>query len=366
MFVDTVVIGAGVVGLAIARRLSQSQQVMILEQAGQFGTGISSRNSEVIHAGIYYPQNSLKTQLCRQGQAQLYQYCQQNHIDHQAIGKLIVASNKSDITRLQNIEQQARNNGLKLEWLNASQCQQKQAGLNAEAALWSAGSGIIDSHGLMQQLLSDAQANQAELVCQTQVLGIEQSPDKSFNLQLNSAGEECELSCRLLINAAGLNAQQVASCFKQLEPDHIPPLYYCHGQYFSYHGKHPFQHLVYPIPQQAGLGIHATLDLAGQLKFGPDSHYQNNEEYWLSEQIPADYIAAIQAYWPGVDAERLSPSYCGIRPKLQAPDEDFADFIIRREDDQGAANMINLFGIESPGLSSCLAIADYVATLIKP
>lgn len=376
--VDAIVVGAGVVGLAIAARLSETySNLLIIDQHAVFGEETSSRNSEVIHAGIYYPQNSLKAQLCVRGKALLYEYCRQKHIPHRALGKLIVATNSSELDGLENTRQQAQQNGVTdLEFQSATQLKALAPALNAVEALLSPSTGIVDSHSLMQSLLADIETHGGMFVGCTEFVRAEKN-GQSFQVTLNSQGETLTLKSPILINSGGLAAQAVAKNIQGLSAELIPPLYLCKGHYFAYAGKSPFSQLIYPLPEKsgAGLGIHATLDMGAQLRFGPDTEYLNTtqfnptEDYQFSaDSLPAlktKFVSAIHRYWPSMNPDKLTPAYTGIRPKLQGPDDPVQDFMIQNGAEFGLTGLINLYGIESPGLTSALAIAEQIATALR-
>ncbi|KQV87433.1 NAD(P)/FAD-dependent oxidoreductase [Pelomonas sp. Root1237] len=353
--VDIAVIGAGVVGLAIARELAlRGREVVVIEAAGAIGTGISSRNSEVIHAGLYYPTGSLKARLCVRGKMLLYDYCAARGIAHSRCGKLVVATRAEDLPRLEQIAEAGVANGVDdLRLLRRTETLALEPALNAAGALLSPSSGIVDSHGLMTALLADAENAGATLALASAVTGGAREGD-GWRLLV----EDFELGARCVINAAGLFAAQVAESLGTP----VPPLRFARGHYFSLAGRAPFSHLIYPLPVDGGLGVHLTLDLGGQARFGPDVQ-------WLTERAPArlDYAvdpalapafeAEVRGYWPGLPAGALQPAYSGIRPKLSGPGEAAADFRI----DTATPGLVQLFGIESPGLTASLALAEEVA-----
>lgn len=365
--IDSVVAGAGLVGLAIAAQLAaRGQSVLVLEQENWPGQHASSRNSEVIHAGIYYPAGSLKAELCRSGRDQLYAWCAARGVAHRQIGKLVVAVNAAEVPALHQLQQRAAANGVDLQWLDAAAVADREPQLRAVAGLFSPLTGIIDSHGLMQSYEAALQQQGGQLLCQTRLERVE---TRGNNLQLHgtSAGASFSLSCRYLINAAGLFAQQLAQCIEGLPATSIPPLQLCQGRYFSYAGQSPFQHLVYPMPEpgNAGLGVHATLDMAGQLRFGPDVAYCDSIDYRVDEGLREHFAQAISRYWPACDAARLQPAYSGIRAKLSGPGEPPEDFVIQDHCTHGVHGLINLYGIESPGLTASLALASRVASRLQ-
>lgn len=371
---DHCIIGAGVIGLAIAFKLSQQQpqaKILLIESHSQFGSETSSRNSEVIHAGIYYPEDSLKAKLCLQGRDQLYQFCQDYGVPHKRIGKLIVASASNDLHKLETIQKNAQKNGLFLNLLNQKECHKLEPNVTAKAALISPDTGIIDSHTYMQTLLTLAQQQGVLYSPNTHFLTAE-ATSQGFHVQVNTADGPFNFSCQYLINSAGLHAPAVAASMTTHNMANakssanrlssIPQYHFCRGQYFSYQAKAPFSHLIYPLPSDnnAGLGIHATLDLSGQVRFGPDVEFIKTLDYSLDESRKEDFIRAIQPYFPTLDPSKLVPSYCGVRPKLTGPDERAADFIIQTQNEHNMVGLINLFGIESPGLTASLAIADRI------
>jgi len=358
--VDCVVIGAGVVGLAVARRLAQDgREVMVLEAAHSIGTGTSSRNSEVIHAGIYYAPNSLKATLCVRGRQSLYAYCESRAIPYRRCGKLIVATNARQLSALQALRDKACANGvLDLQSLTAAQVKAMEPDIFCLAALLSPSTGIIDSHAFMLQLQADAEQAGAVFAFQSAVEGGEITFE---GIALRVQGAIEPLLAHSVINCAGLQAQQVAARLIGLRAAAIPPLFYAKGNYFSFSGRANFSHLIYPMPEAGGLGIHLTLDLAGRPRFGPDVQWVPELDYTVDPARLVTFQNQIRHYWPGVDAGTLQPDYVGIRPKLAAQGAPAADFRIDDHTRHGVAGLINLFGIESPGLTAALAIADHVA-----
>lgn len=363
--IEVLIVGAGVVGLAIAAKLSQRySNVLLIDKNLSFGEETSSRNSEVIHAGIYYPQNSLKAKLCVRGKQLLYQYCQQRHIPHERVGKLLVAHGEQEEAYLKATLKQAKLNGVDdLVWQNKVQLQASTPALNATAALLSPSTGIIDVHSYMQSLLADTEKNGALFVAQTRFISASMNTD-AIEVQLDSQGEKIKLQCQYIINCAGLHATKVATEIFDMPNSKIPQIHYCRGHYFSYQGISPFKQLIYPIPEANGLGIHASLNIAGQLKFGPDTQYIDSIDYQVPETLKIKFIEAIAKYFPTVDSTKLIPDYAGIRPKLQGVNDDFKDFYIQSSKQHNVQGLINLFGIDSPGLTSSLAIAEYVEHLM--
>jgi L-2-hydroxyglutarate oxidase LhgO len=366
--IDCCVIGAGVVGLAIAKEISKTaEDCFIFEAESQFGSQTSSRNSEVIHAGIYYPQHSLKAVLCVQGNRMLYSYCQEKSIAHKKVGKLIVAQKKSQLDSLKNLHQKAKLNGVHdLELLNQKQLHNKEPNISGIAALYSPSTGIIDSHSLMTHLLHDAQCNNSQIVYRTTIENIEQVSN-GFIIKGISQNTPFELFSRQVVNCAGLNAQKLAQNTTLYSQQKIPTLHLCKGSYFSSSQKISFQHLIYPLPEanNQGLGIHATLNLSGQVRFGPDVEYLETIDYLVDSDKKTRFANSIQCYYPALNSEELFADYSGIRPKLSAANENAKDFIIQGPADHGAKGLVQLFGIESPGLTSCLAIGNYVKHQLK-
>ncbi|HEF4761965.1 TPA: NAD(P)/FAD-dependent oxidoreductase, partial [Pseudomonas putida] len=335
------------------------REVIVVEAGEGIGTGISSRNSEVIHAGIYYPSGSLKAQLCVEGKQRLYAFCDERGVRYQRLGKLIVATDETQHTALQRLLEQGRRNGVDdLQWLDAEQARSLEPALSCVAALWSPSTGIVDSHGLMLALQGDAEAQGASLVFHTPMLSA-RCIEQGFELQMGGA-EPMTLSCRELINCAGLSAPEVASRIAGLPAHHVPKAHLCKGSYFSFCGRAPFRHLVYPAPESAGLGVHMTLDLGGQARFGPDVEWVDSIDYRVDSRRADSFYEAIRRYWPGLPDNSLQPAYSGIRPKISGPSEAAADFRINGPAEHGVPGLVNLFGIESPGLTSCLALAERV------
>jgi len=356
--VDVVVIGAGVVGLAVARAFAlRGRETLILEAREQFGMETSSRNSEVIHAGIYYPAGSLKAQFCVAGRDQLYAFCESNGVGYRRCGKLIVATSAEQALELERIRMAAAANGVSLSLLTDTEVLKLEPQLSCVAALLSPLTGIVDSHEYMQALLGHAQAHGASLVCESRVTVLEPRADA---ILVGVNGEAPALLARTVVNCAGLHAPSVARLIDGLV---APTVHFAKGNYFSLTGRSPFQHLVYPVPEQGGLGVHFTLDLAGRARFGPDVQWVYEANYDVDPRRGERFYAAIRDYWPGLPDGALTPAYAGIRPRITGPGEPLADFRIEGPQVHGVAGLINLFGIESPGLTSSLAIADYVVHL---
>ncbi len=362
--IDCVVIGAGVIGLACARALALTGlDVLVVDRAEGIGTGTSSRNSEVIHAGIYYPTSSLKARLCVQGRELLYAYCQARGIPHQRLGKLIVATNEEERRQLHNIDEQARQNGVELEYLDEAQARQLEPALQCVAALYSPTTGIIDSHAYMLSLQGDGENAGVHYAFRTPLLAGQVLRD-GFVLEFGG-NEPLTLSCRVLINCGGLNAVAIAHTLEGLARHSIPSAYYCKGTYFTLSGRAPFSRLIYPVPQHAGLGVHLTLDLAGQAKFGPDTEWVEGEDYAVDPSRAARFYDAVRRYWPGLPDNSLVPGYAGIRPKISGPSDPAADFAVLGPREHGVPGLVNLFGIESPGLTASLALAQYVISTLE-
>ena len=365
MNVDTVVIGAGVIGLATARALALSgREVLVLEANPAIGMEISSRNSEVIHAGLYYEPGSLKARTCVTGRQWLYDYCIRKGVPHRRLGKLIVASGQPQIEQLERIKSNAGRCGVNdLEWLDAPQLSAKEPAVRAEAALWSPSTGIIDSHALMLSLQADLEAAGGIVVCNSPVRSI--APVDSGLLLTIGGTEESSVHTHLLINAAGLHCARLASTINGIRTASIPRIHLVRGHYFGHAGKSPFRHLVYPLPQDGGLGIHATLDLSGQLRFGPDSEPVKDIDYAFDDSRRERFAESIRHWYPDLAPADLQPGYTGIRPRLSGPGEGFRDFEISGPEQSGIAGLFNLYGIESPGLTACLALAERVALAVQ-
>lgn len=356
---EVTVIGAGVVGLAIARALAMAgRDVVIIEQENRFGSHTSSRNSEVIHAGLYYPTGSLKARFCLEGSRRLYDYCARHHIDHRRCGKLIVGHGPAQSVAIEKIAALAAANGVTgLQLLTGKQVTAMEPALRAEIGLLSPGTGIIDSHGYMLSLLGEATSHGAMIAYNSKVTALELA---GAGVAIGIDGAPPGLTTRLLINAAGLTAPDLARRMTGFPQQFVPRSWLARGSYFTLAGKAPFHHLIYPGPQEGGLGIHLTLDLAGQARFGPDVEWIDSVDYRIDESRAAAFYDAIRDYWPDLKDGSLIPSFTGIRPKLAGPGMAAADFRIDGADYHGVKPVIHLFGIESPGLTSSLAIADCV------
>jgi L-2-hydroxyglutarate oxidase LhgO len=358
--IDCIVVGAGVVGLAIARKLAQAgREVIVLESAEDIGTGTSSRNSEVIHAGIYYAAGSLMARMCVEGKKALYDYCADHGVPHKRCGKLIVATTEAESEKLASIKARAAANGVfDLQPLSGAEARALEPALNCVGALLSPSTGIIDSHAYMLALRGDAESAGAALAFHAPLLRAKVMAD---GIVVEVGGEApMTLACGLLVNAAGLYAPALARAIDGMPADRIPASYLAKGNYFSCSARAPFTHLIYPVPEPGGLGVHLTLDMAGQARFGPDVEWIDAIDYAVDPLRAERFYPAIRRYWPTLPDNALLPSYSGIRPKIVPPAVAVQDFMIQGPQDHGVTGLINLFGIESPGLTSSLAIADYV------
>ena len=368
--VECVVVGAGAVGLAVARALAMAgREVLILEAADAIGTGTSSRNSEVIHAGIYYPRGSLKARLCVAGRKALYEYCASHGVPHRRLGKLIVATDDAQLGRLEEIAGKARANGVDdLQFIDGPEARRLEPALAATGALLSPSTGIVDSHQLMLAYLGDAENAGAMLALESPLLSARPAGSAGGLVLSVGGAQPMEIGCRWLINSAGLFAPQLAARIDGLAPDFVPQAHFCKGNYFTLAGRSPFSRLIYPVPEAAGLGVHLTLDLGGQAKFGPDVEWAETDgssalDYRVNPARGESFYAAIRRYWPALPDGALMPAYSGYRPKLGGPAEAAADFVIQGPETHGLDGLINLFGIESPGLTASLAIGERVQAL---
>ena len=368
---QTLVIGAGVVGLAVARALAQSgREVVVVERATAIGTGVSARNSEVIHGGLYYPPGSLKARLCVRGKGLLYDYCASHGVAHRRCGKLVVATDEAQLAGLESIAQRATNNGVPVQCLTGREARALEPALRCRAALLSPGTGIVDSHGLMLALQGDLEVAGGMVALGSTFTGGQVTDDGLLVRVHSGAGRPTELLAQEVINAAGLYACAVARGMLGLDPDRVPRARYAKGSYFALVGRAPFAHLVYPAPQDAWLGIHLTLDLGGQARFGPDCEWLDRTDpdaidYDVQAARAEGFYAEIRRYWPGLPDGALRPGYSGVRPKIHGPDEPAPDFRIDFKSQHGVPGLVNLFGIESPGLTSALAIAEYVEQRLR-
>ncbi len=372
--VDCLVVGAGLVGLAVARALAQAgREVLIAESQPRFGTGVSSRNSEVIHAGLYYRAGSLKARACVQGKALLYALCRQRDIAHKRCGKLLVAATVQELPKLKALQAQAVANGVRdTELLSTHEARELEPALHCAGALWSPSSGIVDSHALMTVLLADAQAAGALLGVRTRVAHAHAASD-GWVVTLR-APQQATVHARWLINCAGLHGTALAARMQGYPAACLPRLHLAKGHYFSLAARSPFSHLIYPVPEDGGLGVHLTLGLDGQARFGPDVQWLDTAsadgiDYAVDAARASAFRAAITRYWPGLSdlpSDALMPAYSGVRPKLSGPGQAAADFCIQSPGEHGCAGLVHMFGIESPGLTACLALGDQVAALVQP
>jgi len=360
--VDAVVVGAGAVGLAVARELAlRGRETIVLEATSGIGNGISSRNSEVIHAGIYDANGSLKAGLCVAGRRLLYPYCEAHGVGHRRCGKLIVAATAAQVETLRSIEQRALGNSVEgLRWLSGAQARELEPDLHGEAALLSTATGIIDSHALMLAYQGDLERAGGALVLRSPLEGATVARD-GFVLRIGGESP-FEIETGLLVNSAGLHAPALARRIEGLAARHVPPTWFAKGNYYALAGRSPFTRLVYPVPEPGGLGVHLTLDLAGQARFGPDVEWLDAQspeaiEYAVDPARGALFYAAIRRYWPDLKDGALAPAYSGVRPKLQGPGRPASDFVLQGPEAHGVPALMNLFGIESPGLTASLAIA---------
>ncbi len=367
--IDAVVVGAGVVGLAVGRALAQrGLDTVVLERADAIGTATSSRNSEVIHAGLYYPTGTWKARLCVRGRGMLYAYCASHGVAHSRCGKLLVAQGLQQGVRLEVIAAQAARNGVDdLQPLDDAQLHALEPALRADRALLSPSTGIVDTHGLMLALRGDLESAGGAVALRSAAERIHLG-DARHVVEVGGA-DPMSLAARVVVNAAGLWAPSVASRMDGLAAVHVPGAHFAKGNYFALAGRSPFSRLIYPMPEEGGLGVHLTLDLAGQARFGPDVE-------WISPATPDDidyrvdasrsdaFVRAIRSYWPQLPHGALQPAYSGVRPKLTGPGEPAGDFVLQGQHDHGVQGLVNLFGIESPGITACLALGDSVAEAV--
>ncbi|MCX7237084.1 NAD(P)/FAD-dependent oxidoreductase [Polynucleobacter sp.] len=372
--VDCVVIGAGVIGLAVAREMAlQGRETILLERESAFGTISSARNSEVIHAGIYYPKDSLKAKLCVEGNRMLYEYCRTHHVATQPYGKLIVASDDSQLDDLQAILYKAQQNNVpEIKMITGEQAKSMEPELQCSAALLSASTGIVDSHGFMLSLLGGFEDAGGMIAYQSPLISAKPIGSKAqdgFELEIGGS-DAMKIQTKLLINCAGMSAPAIAKKIEGLAQEQIPKAYFAKGNYFSLSGKSPFKHLIYPIPEPGGLGVHLTLDMGGQAKFGPDVEWleiddENQIDYTVNPKRGESFYAAVRKYWPGLKDNALQPDYSGVRAKIVPPNVPAGDFCFNTPKDHGLEGLFNLYGFESPGLTSSLAIAKYLEGQIK-
>jgi len=361
---DCIVVGAGVVGLAVARSLAvDGREVVVLEAEPEIGMHTSSRNSEVIHAGLYYKEDSLKARLCVEGKELLYRYCEDRNIPHQRIGKIIVASHENESAKLEAIHEQAMKNGVDdLSFVDKARVREMEPEVQCHTGLFSPSTGIIDSHSLMLSMQADIEAHGGSVLTHSRVSSLGTAAS-GFWLTIENVEEE--FGCKTLINAAGLWATDIATEVGQLDVDHSEQVHFAKAHYFAYPGRSPFKHLVYPIPIDGGLGVHATNDMGGAARFGPDVEWVDEIDYGFDENRTDRFIESIKKYFPGLDESKLTPAYTGIRPKLSGAGGEPRDFVIQGPSDHGIAGLVNLLGIESPGLTASLAIGEYVRDILS-
>jgi L-2-hydroxyglutarate oxidase LhgO len=362
---QVLVIGAGVVGLAIARTAALAgHDVTVAEATGGIGNGVSSRNSEVVHGGLYYPTNSLRARHCVRGRRMLYEFCQSHGVDYRKCGKLVVAINEAELAKVETIKKQGETNGVEgLEMIGGNAARALEAELSCIGALLSPESGIVDSHGFMRALWGELEDRGGMIAFATPV---ERLSYKAARWHVRFGGRDAgEIDFDAVVNSAGLGAQALARRIDGYPADKVPRLVLAKGNYFSFTGRPVFSRLVYPTPVDGGLGVHVTLDLAGRMRFGPDVEWIKEESYSVDASRADSFYARIRNYWPGLPDASLVPDYCGIRPKLTGPGEPAADFMIAGPADHGMPRLVNLFGIESPGLTSSLSIAEDVVTQLN-
>tara|TARA_R110000787_G_scaffold85451_6_gene182293 strand:- start:31 stop:1146 length:1116 start_codon:yes stop_codon:yes gene_type:complete len=363
--VDCVVVGAGVVGLAVARAVARlGREVVVVERAETIGTETSSRHSEVIHAGIYYPQDSLKAAFCVAGKHALYEFCDSHGVAYNRCGKIIVATDAEQMPELERLKQNAAANGVPdLEYLTPAQATEMEPAVYCVGALWSPSTGILDSHAYMLALRGDAEDAGAMFAFMTPVTG---GAVRNDGIRLDCGGAaSMSLMADLVINCGGLWAQAIAASIDGVPADTVPPTYYCKGNYYTLSGRPPFTRPIYPVPEKAGLGVHVTVDLGGQVRFGPDVEWVDEIDYDVDPARADKFYAAVRKYYPALADGAIQPGYSGIRPKIQAPGEAAADFVIQSPAEHGVPGLINLYGIESPGMTSSLAIGEYVQKIIE-
>ena len=358
--VDCIVVGAGVIGLAVARALAQAgREVLVLEAAASIGTETSSRNSEVIHAGIYYPAGSLMARFCVAGRRALYDFCRDRGVPHSNCGKLIVATSAEEDGKLAGIKARAEANGVEgMRVLTAQEARALEPNLSCTSALLSPATGIIDSHAYMLALQGEAEAAGAMVVFLSPVVAARAGRG---GIEVEVGGTEpVTLRCRLLVNAAGLHAPALARRIAGMPAERVPTAYYAKGNYFTLAARAPFSRLIYPVPVPGGLGVHLTIDLGGQARFGPDVEWIDTLDYAVDPRRADGFYAVVRRYWPALPDGALQPGYAGIRPKITAPGAPAADFVVQGPQTHGVAGLVNLFGIESPGLTASLALAAHV------
>jgi len=363
--VECAVVGAGVVGLAVARALALAgREVIVLERADMIGTETSSRHSEVIHAGIYYTPGSLKARFCVDGKHAMYDFCDAHGVVYNRCGKIIVATNDGQMPELERLKANAAGNGvIDLEWLTPAEVSEMEPAVFCVGALLSPSTGILDSHGYMLALQGDLEANGGMIAFLTPVTGGRVLND---GIRLDCGGAAAmSLTADVVVNSAGLWAQKLAGTIEGIPTHTVPPAYFCKGNYYTLSGRPPFRRPIYPVPEKAGLGVHVTVDLGGQVRFGPDVEWIDEIDYDVDPARADKFYAAVRTYYPALADGAIQPGYAGIRPKIQAPGEAARDFVVQGPGDHGVPGLVNLYGIESPGMTSSLAIADHVVELLQ-
>ncbi len=366
---DVVVVGAGAVGLAAAAALARSHRgVVVLERHGQVATEISSRNSEVIHAGIYYPEGSRKARMCVEGRERLYRHCEDRGVPQRKLGKIIVATCEEEVGVLEDLRARGCANGVAdLEMLSGDEVRRREPPLRAVAGLFSPSTGIVDAHSLCLSYAAEAESHGAQIAFRNRVVGIDAVGNGFRVTAVGDDGEASAVTCAAVVNAAGLSGDAVAELVGIDVDERGYRLHLCKGDYFSLAPGAPLRltRLVYPVQTRAGLGIHATLDLGGRIRFGPDTTYVDSVDYDVDAEKAGSFAEAVGRYLPAIRSEWLSPDYAGLRPKLAGPDESFRDFVIAEESEAGLPGFVNLIGIESPGLTAAGAIAERVVELLR-
>ena len=364
MFFDLTIIGAGVVGLSIAKSCSElGMSVVVLEKDSRAGEGISSRNSGVIHAGIYYPNESLKTKFCLSGNKLLYDYAKAKNIDHKRIGKYIIASSKDELEKLEGIYKKGILNSVTLDFLTKEKMKSIYPDLNVEAGIYSPNTGIIDVPELINALEGDIQHNNGLISLNTKFISAQKN-NSGFTISCDD-GNKFLINSKYLINASGLNSDLISQQIDTLDKKYYSSIKYAKGHYFKYSGSHPFTTLVYPLASEFSSGLHVGFDLSGQIRFGPDITWVDDIDYSFDDSLKDNFMCSIKKYWPGIDSKKLQPDYVGIRPKLQNMDEKMKDFSICDSKVHGVEGLINIQGLESPGVTSSLAIGEYVKHMIN-
>ncbi len=365
--IECLVIGGGVVGLAIARELAnQGREVVILEANTLIGEETSSRNNEVIHAGFLYPPGSIKERMCVTGRQKLYEYCREKNVGHRKTGKLLPATNDDEADYLRKVMLRAHELGMtEVQWLSGVEASAMEPALQCQSALYSPESGIVDSHGLMLALRGDAESAGAMLAVRSRALSLTQRPDHRWHVEVDADGEPSSLVCDYVVNAAGLGALALSQTIDVYPAHKLPQIYYAHGCFFSYQGRTPFGRLIMPVGKTLWGGGAFTLDMANQGRFGPDLRWVDHKTYEVDPAAAGPMAETIRRYWPDLDASRLQPSYAGIRPRATGPGDPIGDWVVHGPADHGLPNLVALYAVETPGLTSCLATADYVTSLLR-